>query len=47
MSPQSSGLKNKPSKKTNMKQLASRGDSFLGLFIDPEYGGDMFLRNIN
>jgi hypothetical protein len=45
MSPLSSGKKNKPSK----YQLESRefiAGFLLGLFFDPEEGGDMFLRNV-
>jgi hypothetical protein len=50
----SSGLKNKPRKKPARKWVASRASEeqylflpfLLGLFFDPEDGGDMFLRNI-
>jgi hypothetical protein len=37
----SSGSKKKPSKKPAWKQVASRC-----LFFGPEYGGDMFRRNV-
>jgi hypothetical protein len=46
MSPPSSGSKNKPSKKPTLKQMASRAGFSLGLFFNPENGGEMFLRNV-
>jgi hypothetical protein len=46
ISPPFSRSKNKPSKKPARKQVASYAGFFLGVFFDPEDGGDMFLRNI-
>jgi hypothetical protein len=46
MSPQSSGSKNKPRKTSEWKQAASRGGILVGVSLDPEHGGDMFLRNV-
>jgi hypothetical protein len=43
MSPPPSGTK-KPSKETSVK--AGGKQILLGLFFDPEDGGDMFLRNV-
>jgi hypothetical protein len=45
VSPPSSGLKNKPSKKISAFYLLRVG-FLLGLFFDREDGGDMFLQNI-
>jgi hypothetical protein len=50
MSPPSSGLKNKASKKSVGKQVASRAfhaGFLLGLFFDPEDGDGMFLQNVS
>jgi hypothetical protein len=43
MSPPSSRSKNKPRKKSTCHLL--HADFLLGLFLDPEDGGDMFLFN--
>jgi hypothetical protein len=44
MSPISSWSKNKPSKK--QAKHKQKGGLLLVLFLYPEYGGDMFLRNV-
>jgi hypothetical protein len=41
-----SGSKNKPSKKKAKMHVASATGFLLGLFFDPENGGNMFLRNV-
>jgi hypothetical protein len=52
MSPPSSGSKNKPRKNQHAGNKQSsvyyvfHADFFLGLFFDPEDGGDMSLRNV-
>jgi hypothetical protein len=58
MQPPSSGSKNKPSRKINLKEVAStqqaggsafhlpHAGSLLGLFFDTEDGGHIFLRNV-
>jgi hypothetical protein len=43
MLPPSSGSKNKP---RNQQALLAATCLLLGLFFDPEDGGDMFLQNI-
>jgi hypothetical protein len=45
MSPPSSGLKDKRSKKAGGKQNIYAG-LLLGLFLELEDGGDIFLRNV-
>jgi hypothetical protein len=45
MSPQSLGSKNIPEKKPAELPICFKLD-FHGLFFDPEFGGDIFLRNI-
>jgi hypothetical protein len=42
MSPPSSGSKNKPSMKPAQLDTCFQAGFFLGLFFDPENGGDMF-----
>jgi hypothetical protein len=46
ISPPSSGSKNKASKQALLATYYHAG-FLLGLFFDPENGGDMFLRNVD
>jgi hypothetical protein len=45
MSPSTSGSNNKPSKKLAEFATGLHADFLLGLFFDPEDGGDMYQRN--
>jgi hypothetical protein len=49
MSSPSSVRKNKPSKEQSISRLASyvHAGLLLGLFVDPEDGGDIFHRNVD
>jgi hypothetical protein len=44
ISPPSSGSKNKPNKKPALLVTCFYSGFFLGLFFDPEEGGEMFLQ---
>jgi hypothetical protein len=46
MLPPSSGSKNKLSKKPALFATCSHAAYLLGLFLNPEDGGDMFLQNV-
>jgi hypothetical protein len=46
-SPPSSDSKDKPNKKPALLTICFHADFFLGLFFDPEVGGDIFFWNIS